>query len=351
MRKDRTDAVEREYKESQQKGRQRYSYVKINKLERMGIEQFKPAVDNNFIRIVVNPDHDGFYGQRVSIHPNIGADNRTYICPKGTFGEKCPICEEVARMKKAGEEQDLIDALRAATRFLFFVVDTTSADTEEKGIQWFDAAPGIRDEIVTLSVDKRSGKPIDVSDPVEGKEIAFSRTGKRLKTRYKGFELVDPEVKLPKDIFDDVPLFEDVLQDTSYELLEEAFGGGSPPEDEGSTRGKRSSRSDEGDETRSSRRSRVEQEEDTPPEKEAPPEKESSRGRGRKSAEKEAEPEDEPKRGRRGSRKSEKEAEPEDEPKTSRGRGRAKSDEPAEESTSSSLRDRIRNRRTKTDEE
>jgi len=250
----RSEAIKREYQESQQRGRSAYTYVKVEELDRMGIEQYKPASGDNFIAIVCNPKQQGFFGKKVVIHNNIGVDGKVYVCPKGTYGDPCPICEEVARMKKSGEDQELIDELRPSTRYLFFVIDMKSRSTEEKGVQWFDASSGIKDEIVSLSHNKRTGDAIDISDPVDGKTVSFNRTGARLKTRYKGFELEDREYPIDEDILEDIPLFENVIQSVTYEQLEEAFKG---------TSSSRRRREEEEDEDRSSRRrSRDEGEED-----------------------------------------------------------------------------------------
>jgi hypothetical protein len=272
---DRRKAIDDEHRESQQRGRAAYTYVKVNELDRMGIEQYKAIPGENFIAVVCNPDQKGFFGKKVVVHNNIGVDNKVFICPKGTYGKECPICEEIMHMKKDGEDQELIDDLRPSTRYLFFVIDFKSQSTEEKGVQWFDASSGIKDEIVSLCHNKRTGDSFDISDPKEGKTVCFERTGTRLKTRYKGFELEgrDP---IDEEMLLDLPLFEEILQDVTYEQIEKEFFGTttrSRDEDRGSRRvrgeedkGDRGSRrvrgnDDEGD--RGSRRGREDENEDT----------------------------------------------------------------------------------------
>jgi hypothetical protein len=315
---DRKKAIESEHKESQQRGRGLYSYVKVNELDRLGIEQFKPSAGDNFISIVCNPQEEGFYGRKVAIHQHIGVDDRTYICPKGTWDKPCPICEEIVRMRKNSEDQELINELRPSIRYLFFVLDVTNRKTEEKGLQWFDASPGIKDEIVALSINKRSGEAIDVSDPDDGRAIAFTRTGTRLKTRYKGFELEDRD-PIPDEILDEIPFFDDVLQDVTYEDLEKAFLGES-----GEDRKTRSSKSEDRDEGRSRRRSREQEEEDGSRSRRSSQEDDEEEDKGRSRRQSRDENQEE-KSSRRRSRSSEEE--PEKEEKSSRRRSRNEDDE------------------------
>jgi len=365
----RSEAIKREYQESQQRGRSAYTYVKVEELDRMGIEQYKPASGDNFIAIVCNPKQQGFFGKKVVIHNNIGVDGKVYVCPKGTYGDPCPICEEVARMKKSGEDQELIDELRPSTRYLFFVIDMKSRSTEEKGVQWFDASSGIKDEIVSLSHNKRTGDAIDISDPVDGKTVSFNRTGARLKTRYKGFELEDREYPIDEDILEDIPLFENVIQSVTYEQLEEAFKGTSSSrrrreEEEDEDRSSRRRSREEEDEDRSSRRrNRDEEDEDRSSRRRSRDEEDEDRSSRRRSRDEGEEDEDRSSRRRSRDEGEEdlKNRRREDETNVSKDENGVKDnsdtslkketfdEEPKEEEES--LSDRVRNRRRRREEE
>ncbi|MHA1363979.1 MAG: hypothetical protein ACTSP1_15820 [Candidatus Freyarchaeota archaeon] len=209
------EAVEQEIEESRRRSASFY-YVDVPKLERMGIAQFRTTPGDNFIRILP-PKEEGFYGKRVYVHPNIDERGNVLLCPKGTFDKPCPICEALAEIRKKNSDDERLSVL-PIKRYLFFVVDVRSKSTEEEGIKWYDAPSVVKDNIVGLSKDKRTGEVIVVSDPEEGRDIEFTRTGTGLNTRYQNFKLVDNN-PIP-DEWKDVPSFDEVLLIPSEEDLQ-----------------------------------------------------------------------------------------------------------------------------------
>lgn len=83
-----------------------------------------------------NPHSDaGFahYERTYYAHPRIGIDQKFYCCPRLTFGERCPVCDDASRLRriaKNDDEEKFAKSLEAKERQLFIVVDTEEKDGE-----------------------------------------------------------------------------------------------------------------------------------------------------------------------------------------------------------------------------
>jgi hypothetical protein len=73
------------------------------------------------------------------VHRGVGPENRTFVCPTKTAGERCPICEHRSRLVKraAPEDEELIQSLLPKERQLFNVIDLKEPD---KGVQIWDVS-------------------------------------------------------------------------------------------------------------------------------------------------------------------------------------------------------------------
>ena len=75
------------------------------------------------------------YEKTFFVH-RIGPNGDAYVCPNRTSNKKCPICEELNRMKTdPNADEGLIKSLRPKERQLFYVIDH---DEPEKGVQLWD---------------------------------------------------------------------------------------------------------------------------------------------------------------------------------------------------------------------
>jgi len=209
-----------------------FNYVDTTILERRGIDRYdtKKPKGNNFIRIVT-PSKTGPFAKEVWKHSNVGTDGNAYLCLEKMFGKKCLVCEYIRKLKREGADDDVIQPLVAGRRYLMFVVDTTSEETEEEGPKWFDCPPTIYQQICSLSIDKRTGKRIDPTDPEEGRDIEFTRVdGKR--TSYGSFELKETN-PVPKSWYEGLPSFDEVLLIPDEEEVARTISGvNSSEEDE-----------------------------------------------------------------------------------------------------------------------
>jgi hypothetical protein len=227
---DRSEAMEKEFNKAP--GGNYFTFVNEPELTRLGITQWKPIIGDNMIRIVFPPDRPGYYGKEIYKHNNVGVNRKTILCKKHMFNERCPICEYADSLKKDDPNDKRAGELYAQRRYLFFVVDVSSNEAMAKGIRWFDCPVGVYKEIKSRSKNKRGRggedanfkKYIDVSHPVEGRDICFTQTKVSGKYGYEGVELVASE-PVPENWYKDLPEFDDVLKVTDIEEIEEALSG------------------------------------------------------------------------------------------------------------------------------
>jgi len=223
----RVEAVQRAAKESSEGsyGPKRAWYVDSDILEKLGIDAYKAKVGTNFLRIIPPENPDEYFGMRVFVHFNIGPNNDAYLCPKLMKNERCPLCERRdALLAKEADKEVLKMYSCFPPRYLFFIVDVSSKETEEKGPQIYDAPQGVNEEILGLSKDRRTGEIIDISDPDKGKVLIFDRKGtKAQNTRYSAFELEEGD-PVPDDWLA-IPTFGEVLKYATTEELEKALAG------------------------------------------------------------------------------------------------------------------------------
>lgn len=221
---------------SMSSGRANFNYVDTIKTERLGLERYdtKKPKGYNFIRIVT-PNRKGAFAKEIWKHANVGANGGTYLCLEQMFGKACPVCEHIKKLKKENPNDEAIKELVAQRRFLMFVVDTTSAETEKEGPKWFDGPFTIYQQVCSLSIDKRTGKRIDPTDPEHGRDIEFTRVdGKR--TTYGSFALKET-ASIPKSWYQDLPAFDDILLIPNPEEVAKAVSG--MPDDSSSEEGSR----------------------------------------------------------------------------------------------------------------
>lgn len=221
----RTEAIENEEQKTRQGGGSRYSYVNTGVLERLGVDQYKADVGDNYLRIIPPMDPKEFYGREIFVHYNVGADGNVYLCLKKMYGEPCSVCEYRAELKEKNPEDEMLKALAYSRRYLFLVYNVFNQETEEKGLHWFDSPLVIKDNIVSLSKNRRTGETLDISDPVEGRDIEFVRRGKQKNnTRYEGFKLVEGK-PIPESWYQDIPTFDDVLLKPDYDEVKQQVRG------------------------------------------------------------------------------------------------------------------------------
>jgi len=230
----RENAIANEHKKSTEGAGARFFYVDVRALERLGINQMKLGPGDNFIRIIsptfsqYDPNNLPFYGKEVAIHSNIGADRRTFICMRQMKNQPCAVCEYADKIRAQNPDDKRLSELWPSTRYLFFVYDVKDQSTEAKGLHWLDAPRVVKDNIVAISKDRRTGSFVDVSDPKSGADVEFERVGSGIQTKYEGFKLSNNGT--PPDVwYQNVPDdFEEFLLYPEYGTVYAAVYGSGP---------------------------------------------------------------------------------------------------------------------------
>ncbi|MHA1591483.1 MAG: hypothetical protein ACTSUP_03330 [Candidatus Heimdallarchaeaceae archaeon] len=224
MKKSKEDLYKQESEKSKNKYRTSFYYVDIDKAERLGVTEYKATVGDKFVRII-SPDIDKFWALEIFKHSNIGTNRATFLCLDKMFGKPCPICERIKEIREKDPKDPKIAALRYSRRYLVFLYDVENRDAEGKGLRWYDMPVNVKDNIMSLCVDKRTGKFTEIEHPDDGKDIEFRRVGTTQETtKYSGFKLVDND-PIPSDWLEDVPQFVDVLRIPTYEGMAEELTG------------------------------------------------------------------------------------------------------------------------------
>ena len=240
MGKGRAGKVADEKRSQDTKGIAGFCYVDIDVLERKGIGQYKAEDGDNFVCILPppnDPNGEKMYFKEIFIHRNVGVNRRTFLCPKRMENKECPICNYVDKLKAINPEDPVavklsvgIRYLFFGIRYLFFVIDTRSVKSSAMGCQWYDAPGQFKQDVVSLSTNRRTGTAIDVSDPDDGKDVVFTRSGKGKGTRYSGFEFEDRK-PIPDAWLEGIPDFDDVLKQSAYEELVTELSGSADKDD------------------------------------------------------------------------------------------------------------------------
>lgn len=279
------------------------------------------------------------WGIPVKLHYSVGPDKGTYLCNK-IRGKTCYLCEERASLARDGDAgKEASDALRPSDRVIVWWIDR---DAEKEGPQVYGMpATKVEVEIQLLSKDD-DGSLIQITDPDEGYDVIFTKTGSNLKTDYKGVRLSrkpcpihDKESKQDEwlDFIEANPL-SDVLNFYDNDYLEQVYSGKSA---------KRKDEDEDEEDTKRSKRRSSDDDED-----EDEPKSKSDRDTGRRSSRSKDDDEDAEERPSRSSSRSRKDEDEEEAPKTSSKRSRRDEEEDEEDNQS---RGKERSRRDEPEEE
>ena len=150
------------------------------------ITLWKPKSGTNHIRILPatwdDPEH---YGLDAWVHYQVGPERAAVLCLAKMKGERCPICEERARLDRQGLEVEAKELVMRRT-VLYWIIDR---DAENKGPQVFPCPPTLDQDIVKQSEVKSTGKYLMIDDPEAGYDVYFDKEGEKLTTKYRGVQV------------------------------------------------------------------------------------------------------------------------------------------------------------------
>lgn len=238
------------------------------------------------------------------VHQNIGPGEAWIVCPAKNYGKPCPVCEDIERRKRKGEEWDDYSDIAPKRRCVYNVICYDNKKEEDKGIQIWEVSHRYSEKAFqALAKNARTGDVISFCSPdKDGKSISFEVSDDDFRT-IGGHKFLDRDYEITDDVLDQAYILDEQIALLTYKEIENLyFGEDEKPEPETRSRGR--SREEEPEpETRGRGRGRGREEE---PEKDTETDKE-TRGGGRLSRRTRPENEDKPaeeettKRGRGGS--------------------------------------------------
>jgi hypothetical protein len=229
---------------------------------------------------------DTDYVMDVYVHRGVGASEGSVICLKETYGKPCPICEQMALLRKQGKNDEAGDL--KPSRRVFYNVENTK---EPGKLQVFETSHYLFEkELIDEARDDEEGGFIDFADPVKGKEIKF-RANKVKKnkyefTEYKSFSFEDRDEPVSDELLESAISFDEIMIVPTYEEVEKMFYGtdDEDEDDEEEKPVKKSKHHDEDDddeeqETSKKSKKSVEDDDDEDDEEEKPSKKSKSKSK------------------------------------------------------------------------
>ena len=160
----------------------------------------------NIIRILPPTwDDASHYGYDIWVNYGIGADNQSYLSLSKMKDEADPLAEARRAAEKDGDKE-LSKALQPRQRILMWVIDRNAE--EEGPLLW--AAPFTLDKaIVNLSLDEDTKEVVYIDDPDDGCDVRFYKEGSGLKTDYDASKI---RILKPSPLHDDSGQAQDWLE-------------------------------------------------------------------------------------------------------------------------------------------
>jgi hypothetical protein len=222
------------------------------------VKTYKAAEGRNMVRILP-PTWKGatHYGLPIWVHYNVGPKEAAYLClkeNKTSPHKRCPLCDELYSLGARATPEDR-KALLPTQSIIYYILDRNQP---QSGVMLWRVSGTADSEIAAQSVNRRKGSVLNIVDPEHGYDLEFLRTGQRLNTRYRGYQVVREESPMSEDdrTYEDVLdfIFDNplpgVLNFYRPEHIEEVYSGKATDEadDDGSSRDRSRSRGRDDDE-------------------------------------------------------------------------------------------------------
>ena len=180
-----------------------------------------PQVDKkNSIQV-----NDPVYFVEVYIHENIGPMKQWIVCPARNYGNPCPVCEEIDKLSKDGQEWEDYKEIALRRRCVYNIVVRSDTKEELKGVQVWEVSYKYSEKPIQLAAKSpRGGGIVPFSDPDEGKSIAFE-IGKDEFRTIQGHKLVDRDSVISDKILNSTFVLDELLKKLTYNEIFKLFKG------------------------------------------------------------------------------------------------------------------------------
>lgn len=231
-------------KDLERSGTSSYGYLKIPS----GIKLFQPEIDSTVIMDFMpyevtsdkHPDResgvekgDFWYKLPYKVHRNIGANGDSFICP-ASFGDRCPICERRAKLRKTNPDriedakalEAEIEALRPTQRVLYCVRVYSKKKSKKPVFMLFEYSHNLFQKVFEDQLGKKKEFKT-FPDPEEGTaiEVTFGE-GKFAGVKFAEatrFDWYERPEQYELDVLDEIPELDKLLKVLDYETLRAKF--------------------------------------------------------------------------------------------------------------------------------
>ena len=183
----------------------------------------------------------------IYVHQNIGPGDEQFVCLKANYRLPCPVCEYRNTVVKDAPPDDatqrdkdlhdkVLDALRYKRRVAYNIINRTTEQEEDKGIQVFEIAHWFmeRELQILAGGGKARGKGyVFFAHPKLGKTVWFNRTGVgATSTSYSGYAFEDRDYDIPQEWLDGVYSIDQHIIIPTYEQVHATLWDGIEKEKE-----------------------------------------------------------------------------------------------------------------------
>jgi hypothetical protein len=168
---------------------------------------------------------DYVYFLEVYIHQNIGPGKEWIVCPARNYGKPCPICEEIDRRSKEGQEYDDYAEIALKRRCVYNITCFDNPKEEAKGVQVWEVSYKYSEKPIQLAAKApRGGGIVPFADPDVGKSISFEVANDTYNT-HQGHKLVDRDYTIDDKVLDSTFTLDDLIVVKTYDEIAKIFTG------------------------------------------------------------------------------------------------------------------------------
>ncbi|MFA6780398.1 MAG: hypothetical protein WCU80_11565 [Paludibacteraceae bacterium] len=166
-----------------------------------------------------------WYQYPFKVHHGMGASNKSVICPT-SVGQKCPVCEEIARLSKEYDKnEDTIKSLRPQRYVAFNILNPDDKDQVVIFAMSVGKFYNALEKELQESDDEDIANFFDVTDSGKTLKVRFSEesyAGKKFLTASK-IEFVDRDEMDEDEIFSKVVCLDEMFNVPDYAALKAIF--------------------------------------------------------------------------------------------------------------------------------
>jgi len=205
-----------------------------------------------------------WYMRPFKVHHGLGTDKKSVVCPT-SIGEKCPVCEEIARLSKDYDKnEDIIKSLRPQRWVAFNIIDPDDKD----GVCIFAMSVGKFFNTLEQELDEADDEDLanffDINEDGKTLKVRFS------KASFGGHDYleatkIDFLSRKPMDedeVFDKVVNLDEMFVVIDYDKLKDLFMQVEDPEDDDEEEDEKPSKKSKKEKKSSKKKSKKDEEDD-----------------------------------------------------------------------------------------